>query len=378
MSLSQTILIVGGGLAGLTAAYRLHRAGLDFVLVDARQRLGGRILSVGIDGEPSIDGFDLGPSWLWPDMHPAIARFAQELGLAFFPQHTDGAMAFQRSPGSALEHYNTLRQEPQSMRLAGGSGAIISALADRLPKDRIRLGMRVTRVVRTGGTSGLQVNVGDGSAEVIEAAHVIFALPPRLLVETIELEPAPDQAFRKLWHETPTWMAPHAKFFALYEKPFWRAAGLSGAAQSMVGPLVEIHDATTASGKAALFGFLGVPAEARREAGREAIIAASLGQLGQLFGPQALKPAATLYKDWALDPFTATASDLMTTGHPSGGRREWMDAGWRDWMTPAGSETAVHDAGYLAGAVEAGEQAAERLIERRRSSAFERQNRREV
>ncbi|MBB5575453.1 flavin monoamine oxidase family protein [Rhizobium paranaense] len=363
---SKTILIVGGGLAGLTAAYRLHRAGFDFALVDARERLGGRILSVGADDEPSIDGFDLGPSWFWPDMHPEIARFAQELGLAFFPQHADGAMAFERSPGSAPEHYRTLRQEPQSMRLVGGSGAIISALADRLPKDRIRLGTRVTRIVRTDSGAGLQVHVLHGSAEVIEAAHVIFALPPRLLAQTIEFEPAPDEAFRKLWHATPTWMAPHAKFFALYEKPFWRAAGLSGAAQSMVGPLVEIHDATTASGKAALFGFLGVPANVRREAGRDAIIAASVNQLGRLFGPEALKPAATLYKDWAADPLTATTSDLAASGHPTGGKRKWVGPEWSNWMTLAGSETAVHDPGYLAGAVAAGEQAAKKLIESRK------------
>lgn len=30
--------------------------------------------------------------------------------------------------------------------------------------------------------------------------------------------------------------------FAIYDRPFWREAGLSGTAQSMVGPLAEIHD----------------------------------------------------------------------------------------------------------------------------------------
>lgn len=67
-SASQTILIVGGGLAGLTAARLLHRAGVEFKLLEARERLGGRILSVDATGEPSGDGFDLGASWFWPDM----------------------------------------------------------------------------------------------------------------------------------------------------------------------------------------------------------------------------------------------------------------------------------------------------------------------
>jgi monoamine oxidase len=57
------VAIVGGGLAGLYAARLLNASGIDFQLVEARHRLGGRILSVGAAGEPSADGFDLGPSW---------------------------------------------------------------------------------------------------------------------------------------------------------------------------------------------------------------------------------------------------------------------------------------------------------------------------
>ncbi|AYG70378.1 MULTISPECIES: FAD-dependent oxidoreductase [Rhizobium] len=61
---TKAIVIVGGGLAGLTAAYHLHRNGLDFTLVEARERLGGRILTADPQTDVSHDGFDLGPSWL--------------------------------------------------------------------------------------------------------------------------------------------------------------------------------------------------------------------------------------------------------------------------------------------------------------------------
>ncbi|WFU04714.1 FAD-dependent oxidoreductase (plasmid) [Rhizobium sp. CB3171] len=363
-SFSNSILIVGGGLAGLTAAYRLHRAGIGFGLIEARDRMGGRILTTDPDNKTSGDGFDLGPSWFWPDVHPAISRFAHELGLEFFAQHSHGATVFQRSRETATEHYRTLRQDPPSMRLVGGSGSIISALAARLPPESIRLGTKVTRVQRTDGGVTMYLVGANDAVEEITAGHVIFALPPRLLAETVEFDPAPGALLQKLWRETPTWMAPHAKFFALYEAPFWRSARFSGAARSMAGPLVEIHDATTASGKAALFGFVGVPAHYRREVGRDAITDASIAQLGQLFGPDALRPTATLYKDWAEDPLTATSLDQMATGHPDGRRREWTDNNWSDRITLAGSETAVHDPGYLAGAVEAGERAAISLINR--------------
>ncbi|MBV1701975.1 MAG: NAD(P)-binding protein [Hyphomicrobiales bacterium] len=75
------VAIVGGGLAGVYAAHLLHRSGIDFVLFEARDRLGGRILTVDATGRPAEDGFDLGPSWFWPDLQPAIGRLIGELGV---------------------------------------------------------------------------------------------------------------------------------------------------------------------------------------------------------------------------------------------------------------------------------------------------------
>jgi len=44
------VVVVGGGLAGLTTAYRLHTNGIDVELFEARERVGGRVLSVLLDG----------------------------------------------------------------------------------------------------------------------------------------------------------------------------------------------------------------------------------------------------------------------------------------------------------------------------------------
>ncbi|MEL6208453.1 MAG: FAD-dependent oxidoreductase, partial [Pseudomonadota bacterium] len=46
------VAIIGGGLAGLAAADALERAGRDWVLFEARPRLGGRILSQQVPDEP--------------------------------------------------------------------------------------------------------------------------------------------------------------------------------------------------------------------------------------------------------------------------------------------------------------------------------------
>jgi monoamine oxidase len=136
----------------------------------------------------------------------------------------------------------------------------------------------------------------------------------------------------------------------------------------MVGPLSEIHDATTASGHAALFGFLGVPAEQRRSTREDEIAASCIRQLVVLFGPEAARPRATLFKDWSSDPLTATIRDQTSLDHPVVNSHPWVDAPWRDHVILAGSETSTSESGYLDGAVDAAERAAASLISRMKDS----------
>ena len=112
------------------------------------------------------------------------------------------------------------------------------------------------------------------------------------------------------WQDTPTWMAPHAKYVALYGAPFWREQGWSGEARSACGPMVEIHDASAPGGSAALFGFVGVPARARASLPPDVLRAHCRAQLARLFGQQAALPQADFLKDWAQEPHTATAADV--------------------------------------------------------------------
>jgi monoamine oxidase len=358
-----TVAIIGGGLAGLYAARLLHTAGIDFKLLEARDRFGGRILTVGERGEPSPDGFDLGPSWYWPGMHPRMARVVQEMGLDGFPQFSGGDIVLERSRFETPQRFPAIRQEPPSMRLKGGTGAIVSALLKDLPAERLRLGAHVTRVAMADSTISLTVTARDAE-EQFAAEQVILALPPRLLASTVDFEPALEQETLVRWRQTPTWMAPHAKFFALYDRAFWRGTGLSGTAQSGAGPLVEIHDATTASGAAALFGFVGLNRAQRMAVGEEPLIRASVAQLARLFGEEAARPRATLIKDWAADLLTSTDADQPAEGHPVPSHGPWVSGVWSLRMSLAGSETSITDPGYLAGALDAAGRAADETLAR--------------
>lgn len=355
------VAIVGAGLAGLCAARLLKAQDVDFMLIEARDRLGGRILTANHAGLPCEDGFDLGPSWYWPHLQPAIGALIEELGLGAFYQNSDGDVIFERMSRETPQRYRSLAQEQQSMRLVGGTAALVRALAQELPVEQVQLKTRVTAMAITRNGVELSLSRAGGEVETLTATQVIAALPPRLLEAMVMFTPAQDATTAKRWRDTPTWMAPHAKFFALYERPFWREAGLSGTVQSMVGPMVEMHDATTASGGAALFGFLGMAAEQRAAIGEETLTRACLSQFARIFGTEATHPRATLFKDWAADPFTATAADSVASGHAVPVDASWVSEPWRDHLALAGSETSPSDPGYLAGAVVAAKRAVAEL-----------------
>jgi monoamine oxidase len=79
------IVVVGAGLSGLSAARELSRRGRDVVVVEARDRVGGRTLARTIGG----GRFDLGGQWIGPGQE-RVAKLARDLDLATFPTWSRG------------------------------------------------------------------------------------------------------------------------------------------------------------------------------------------------------------------------------------------------------------------------------------------------
>jgi monoamine oxidase len=89
MADSIDVLVVGAGLAGLTAARNLGRAGLRVRVLEARDRVGGRTWTAPIAGAD----FDLGGQWIGPGQ-PRMTALVHEFGLATTPTFHDGRKVF--------------------------------------------------------------------------------------------------------------------------------------------------------------------------------------------------------------------------------------------------------------------------------------------
>ncbi len=89
-------VVVGAGVTGLTAAWRLAEAGQDVLVLEARDRVGGRLRTEAHNG---VD-FEIGGQWVSPDQDALIALLG-ELGLETYPRYREGASLYVDRAGVA-------------------------------------------------------------------------------------------------------------------------------------------------------------------------------------------------------------------------------------------------------------------------------------
>ena len=441
------VVVVGAGLSGLSAARKLRAQGASVLVVEARDRVGGRTLSQQIGNGT----FDLGAQWIGPEQQ-RVHALVDELGLTTSATYTDGkkvlevgskVSTYKRSIASmsvpnliqltgALSYVNRVRKRvsPSSPMSAEGAdtldGETLETWRSRVVKSAKITGV-IDATVRTifGAEARdisalyflMYINAGGGMLNLTEARggaqqdsivggaqemanalaaelgeslvldapvrklsqsrdgvdalsdkgtfggkFAVVAIPPAL-AGRIEYAPSVSVGRDQLTQRFS--MGAAIKVVVTYEHPFWREAGFSGEVVSADGPLSVVYDCSSSNdSQPALVGFV-VGSQARQWstqplADRQRRVT---GALARYFGDAANSFSDYQELDWGTEPWTrggpaaALPPGVLTNSfahiRKPEGRIHW-----------AGTETATEWIGYMEGAIQAGERAADEIARR--------------
>lgn len=321
--MKENIIIIGAGLSGLYLAYLLEEK-YNITLVEARERIGGRIYS--------IDGHDMGPSWIWSH-HTHILSLVKELDLTLFAQYTRGDALYDTR--AKVERFTSPPSAP-SARIEGSLTQLVNTLYTRLQNSEVVFSQEIVGIVQNENSVVVQ-----SQTKSYEAEYVISTLAPRLAAK-LDFSPSLPPDLLATLQSTQTWMGHSAKCVVEFEESFWRKEDLSGFTFSHIGPLGEIHDASTKD-KAALFGF--VQANGDMQTFQEDVRA----QMLRLFGENGSKIKAIHLVDWRKERYSADKEDTKPLReHPQYG----IDTGsYSRRVLFSATEFSAQEGGYLEGSI---------------------------
>lgn len=341
MNPNKDILIIGAGLTGLTLAYYLSKTNYSFKILEARERLGGRIYTKQNKNSAPID---LGATW-FPKQHIEISKLLKELNLELFEQVLGETAIYEPISTNPPQIVQLPKNQEPSYRLKGGTQQLINNLSTQINKEDILLNTTVTSIKKT---EEQQLLIQTNKA-LFKADIVISTLPPHLLANTIEFEPKLDSRFYTIAQENHTWMGESIKVGFTFKTPFWREKNLSGTIFSNVGPVPEMYDHSNKEDNIyALKGFLnGNYYKISKEERCELV----LKQLEKYYGKQVR--AYINYEElvWKNEAFTSFEYDNLVLPHQNNGHSVFQQPYLNNQLLIAGTETSINYSGYMEGAI---------------------------
>ncbi len=404
------IVVIGAGAAGLAAGEQLAASGLSFIILEARERVGGRAQTRVARGFP----LDLGCGWLHSADRNPWTRIAAELGFtidkaaavwtrqsldlgfsredqaafsaasdAFYarldaadPDGGDFPAARLLEPGCrwnpllnaesaymngaelasvSVKDWKRYDDSHVNWRVVEGYGATIAAFGAGLP---IRLGCAVTLVDHRGASIALETSQGRVTAEAV----IVTVPPPLIAAETIAFSPPLPEKISAA-AVLPLGLAD--KLVMTVDAPDVPAGGhLFGNPNTTATGSYHLRP----FGRPLIEGFFGGGLAHELEgSGAGAFFDFARGELGRLFGA-GFAARLTLLSEtaWARDPWSRGAYSHALPGHSDA--RAKLAAPVDERLFFAGEACSKHDFSTAHGAYLTGLEAAEKAIAARTRS----------
>jgi len=295
------VIVIGAGIAGLAAARELTDSGKKVVVVEARDRLGGRMFT---DHTSMPIPVELGCEFIH-GQDASTWELVRKLGLT---ANQDTVAATREQPGGRWKEttVDDPRPDYKNFRIVGGYDQILAPLADKLS---IQLNTVVKRVEYS--STGVTVNADQqGRPVTYQARAVVVTIPVAVLAAgTVEFTPplprAKTQAFESVPQESI-----HKVIVAFDSPVFSQDAALFSEASTIgdenmgwylmnppkgtPGPAGQVFTAMIEGPEATRV--LALPRERRYEE--------VLDIIRDIAGDPKLRPVKVLEHEWFKDPFS--------------------------------------------------------------------------
>ena len=331
--MEKKTVIIGAGLTGLCIAYLLQKRGINCQIIEANNRVGGRILTSNHTDKAPVE---MGATWI--HAVPEWLNFLKEIGVKLFPQDM-GNKAW-------VDHHNQKvsidipKQEPM-YRVEGGTTQITKKLVDLLPKGTITLNSKLTHIKQTYHQITLETE-----HQTIIADQIISTLPPKLMVNTINCTPALDATYLEIASTCGTWMEYSIKFALRFKDKFWDQ--LPYTMFSQTGIIQEMYDHSSHDDKYyALKGFLNPRVLDWTEEERKKAV---INELRSVYKEHFPSSYDYMDKIWLDDHLVSNRSYEISSPKQNNGNPILSNPRWNDTLFFAGTETSKNYPGYMEGA----------------------------
>lgn len=232
---AKKVLILGAGMAGLTAGYELTQLGHDVTILEARTRPGGRVHTL---HEPFSDSLyaEAGAARI-PDTHDLTLKYVHLLGLPLEPMYPSRLSALRFEGGARIEvpidgFTDGLGQvlgpdlggnPTRWSKIKGGTDLLPKALAAKLG-NKIHYGAPVVRIEQDA-KSARAVFIESGTRQTLAADRILCTIPWSVL-KRVELPQSFSDRKRQIIKDIP--YAAVSRVYLQMKTRAWEPKGLNG------------------------------------------------------------------------------------------------------------------------------------------------------